>query len=50
MNNSRRYATSKIYSGGAAIEFGDTGYLALHRFEADAFTVLAIRHPKEAGC
>jgi plasmid stabilization system protein ParE len=31
------------------IEFGDTGYVALYRFEADAVTVLAIRHQKEAG-
>lgn len=32
-----------------AIEFGDTGYIALYRFEAIAVTVLAIRHQKEAG-
>ncbi len=31
------------------IDFGDTGYIALYRFEADAVTVLAIRHQKEAG-
>lgn len=31
------------------IDFGDTGYIALYRFEDDAVTVLAIRHQKEAG-
>lgn len=31
------------------IDFGDTGYIALYRVEANAVTVLAIRHQKEAG-
>jgi plasmid stabilization system protein ParE len=31
------------------IDFGDTGYIALYRFEHDAVIVLAIRHQKEAG-
>ncbi|WAH58303.1 type II toxin-antitoxin system RelE/ParE family toxin [Pseudomonas silvicola] len=33
------------------IEFGDSGYVALYRFEpkADAVYILAFRHQKEAG-
>ncbi len=33
------------------IEFGDSGYVALYRFEPkdDAVFVLAFRHQKEAG-
>jgi plasmid stabilization system protein ParE len=31
------------------IDFGDTGYIALYRYEADDVTVLAVRHQKEAG-
>ena len=31
------------------IDFGDSGYLALYRFENDRVTVLAFRHQKEAG-
>ncbi|GGY12501.1 plasmid stabilization protein [Litchfieldella qijiaojingensis] len=31
------------------IDFGDSGYVARYRIEADTITVLAIRHQKEAG-
>lgn len=31
------------------IHFGDSGYVALYRYEADLVTVLALRHQKEAG-
>ncbi|PWF44340.1 type II toxin-antitoxin system RelE/ParE family toxin [Massilia glaciei] len=31
------------------VEFGDTGYIVLYRYELDAVTVLSIRHQKEAG-
>lgn len=31
------------------IDFGDSGYIALYRFESDVVTVLALRHQKEAG-
>lgn len=33
------------------IQFGDSGYIALYRFEAsdDAVYILAFRHQKEAG-
>ena len=33
------------------MEFGDSGYVALYRYEsaADAVQVLAFRHQKEAG-
>jgi len=31
------------------IDFGDTGYIALYRYEADIVTVLSVRHQKEAG-
>ena len=31
------------------IHFGDSGYLALYRYEDDAVTVLSLRHQKEAG-
>jgi plasmid stabilization system protein ParE len=31
------------------IDFGDSGYIARYRFEAEVVTILAIRHQKEAG-
>ncbi|MEY4267772.1 MAG: hypothetical protein RIS90_2307 [Pseudomonadota bacterium] len=31
------------------IDFGDSGYIARYRVEADAVTILAVRHQKEAG-
>jgi plasmid stabilization system protein ParE len=31
------------------IDFGNSGYVALYRFDGDHVTVLAIRHQKEAG-
>lgn len=31
------------------IDFGDSGYVARYRIDAEAVTVLAIRHQKEAG-
>ncbi|MFS2139169.1 type II toxin-antitoxin system RelE/ParE family toxin [Duganella sp. Dugasp56] len=31
------------------IDFGDSGYIALYRYEGDSVTVLALRHQKEAG-
>jgi plasmid stabilization system protein ParE len=31
------------------IDFGDSGYVALYRYEGDLVTVLALRHQKEAG-
>ncbi len=31
------------------IEFGDSGYVARYRIDADAVTILAVRHQKEAG-
>ncbi len=31
------------------IAFGDAGYVARYRIDADAVTILAIRHQKEAG-
>ena len=31
------------------IDFGDSGYMALYRYEADSVTVLALRQQKEAG-
>jgi plasmid stabilization system protein ParE len=31
------------------IDFGDSGYVARYRIEADGVTILAIRHQKEAG-
>lgn len=31
------------------IDFGDSGYIALYRFEGDLVTVLALRHQKESG-
>jgi len=31
------------------IEFGDSGYIALYRYESDLVTVLALRHQKEVG-
>jgi plasmid stabilization system protein ParE len=31
------------------IDFGDSGYIARYRVDADTVTILAIRHLKEAG-
>jgi len=31
------------------IPFGDSGYVARYRIDADVVTILAIRHQKEAG-
>lgn len=31
------------------IDFGDSGYVARYRTEAETVTILAIRHQKEAG-
>lgn len=31
------------------IDFGDTGYIALYRYDGDNVTVLSVRHQKEAG-
>lgn len=31
------------------IDFGDSGYVALYRFDDDVVTILALRHQKEAG-
>jgi plasmid stabilization system protein ParE len=31
------------------IDFGDSGYVARYRFDADAVTILAVRHQKEVG-
>lgn len=31
------------------IDFGDSGYVALYRYEEDLVTVLAVRHQREAG-
>lgn len=31
------------------IGFGDSGYVALYRYESDIVTVLALRHQKEVG-
>ena len=31
------------------IDFGDSGYIARYRIDADVVTILAIRHQKEAG-
>ena len=31
------------------IAFGDSGYIALYRFEHDVVTILAVRHQKEVG-
>lgn len=31
------------------IDFGDSGYVARYRIEAETVTILAIRHQKEAG-
>lgn len=32
------------------IDFGDSGYVARYRFDADAVTILAVRHQKKVGC
>ena len=31
------------------IDFGDSGYVARYRIDADVVTILAVRHQKEAG-
>ena len=31
------------------IDFGDSGYVARYRFDADAITILAVRHQREVG-
>ena len=31
------------------IDFGDSGYIARYRLEADVVTILAVRHQKEVG-
>ena len=31
------------------IDFGDSGYIARYRFDAETVTILAVRHQKEAG-
>ncbi len=31
------------------IDFGDSGYVALYRYEGNLVTVLALRHQREAG-
>ena len=31
------------------VDFGDSGYVVRYRFNAEAITILAIRHQKEAG-
>lgn len=31
------------------IDFGDSGYIALYRYEGDLVTVLSLRHQKEVG-
>lgn len=31
------------------IDFGDSGYVALYRYERDLVTVLSLRHQKEVG-
>jgi plasmid stabilization system protein ParE len=31
------------------IGFGDTGYVALYRYDGDTVIILAVRHQREAG-
>ena len=31
------------------IDFGDSGYIARYRIDADAVTILAVRHQNEVG-
>jgi len=31
------------------IDFGNSGYITLYRFDGEAATILAVRHQKEAG-
>lgn len=31
------------------IDFGDSGYVALYRFDGESIALLAVRHQKEAG-
>ena len=31
------------------IEFGDSGYVVLHRYDGAIAVILAVRHQKEAG-
>ncbi|MFT3817260.1 MAG: type II toxin-antitoxin system RelE/ParE family toxin [Rubrivivax sp.] len=53
-------ATADLVTAGAAgraaeafpewvIDFGDSGYVARYRIDADLVTVLAVRHQKESG-
>lgn len=32
------------------IDVGNSGYVALYRLDGDRVSILAVRHPKEAGC
>lgn len=31
------------------IDFGDSGYIALYRYDSDSVTILTLRHQKETG-
>ena len=31
------------------VRFGDSGYVALYRYDGDLVAILAVRHGKEAG-
>jgi len=31
------------------VDFGDSGYVVLYRYEPDLVTVLALRHQKDVG-
>jgi plasmid stabilization system protein ParE len=31
------------------IDFGDTGYVALHRHDGQTVVIMAVRHQREAG-
>ena len=31
------------------IDFGDSGYVALYRFDGETALIVAVRHQKEAG-
>ena len=31
-------------------DFGDSGYMALYRYDGQTAVILAVRHQKEAGC
>ena len=32
------------------IDFGDSGYVALYRYDGDKAVILAVRHQREVGC